>query len=129
VAEKVTLTHKQRQAIPALLASGTVTAAAEAAGISRETLYRWLRTDAQFRAELHAAEALALAETTRRLVALSGHALTTITGVMLDATEPGAIRLRAADVILQRLLQLRELVTLEDRITALEESAGRERVA
>jgi len=78
---------------------------------------------------LHAAEAEALAESTRRLVNLSGQALDTITEVMTDETAPAAVRLRAADTVLARLLQLRELVTLEDRIAALEENAKRERAA
>ena len=123
------LTHKQRRAIPALLASPTVESAAVIAGVSRESLYRWLRTDPLFRAELHAAEAEALAESTRRLVNLSGQALDTITEVMTDETAPAAVRLRAADTVLARLLQLRELVTLEGRITALEENVKRESAA
>jgi len=37
------LTPKQRKAVEALLLTGDVSAAAKAAGVSRESLYRWLR--------------------------------------------------------------------------------------
>src|SRR5215211_3754356 len=114
------LTHKQRRAIPALLNSATIEGAAESAGVSRESLHRWLRTDPAFRDELRAAESEALAEATRRLVGLAARALDTIDAVMGDETAPATVRLRAADTVLARLLQLRELVDLEERVTALE---------
>ncbi len=43
---------------------------------------------------------------------------------MSDLTVPPASRARAADAELGRLLQLRELVMLEARLTTLEEAAG-----
>lgn len=118
------LTHKQRRAIPALLSAPTVEDAAALAGVSRESLYRWLRSDPRFRDELHAAEAAALAETSRRLVGLAGRALATIAGVMDDESASATVRLRAAESVLGHLLRVRELVTLEERITALEQSIG-----
>jgi hypothetical protein len=43
---------------------------------------------------------------------------------MSDSTTPVGARVRAADITLTRLLQLRELATLEARVQALESAAG-----
>ena len=51
-------------------------------------------------------------------------AVATLAKAMSDPTVPAASRVRAADAALGRLLQLRELATLEARLTALEEAAG-----
>jgi hypothetical protein len=45
---------------------------------------------------------------------------------MNDPETPAATRVRAADVVLARLLQLRELATLEARVADLERRAGLE---
>jgi len=47
------LTPKQRKAIEVLVTSGNVTEASAAAGVSRETIYTWMRTDKAFQAERH----------------------------------------------------------------------------
>jgi len=43
---------------------------------------------------------------------------------MADATVPWATKVRSADAVLGRLLQLRELATLEARVAELERAAG-----
>lgn len=123
------LTPKQRKAVRALLAAPDLTAAAKETGVSRDTLYRWLQEPA-FAAALHAAEADALAAVSRSLVRLAERAAATLEGAMADEATPAATRVRAADAVLGRLLQVRELVTLEERVRELEarmEVAGDER--
>lgn len=121
---KVTL--RQRRAVEALLTSGDVAAAAAAAAVSRKTVYRWLKQPA-FRAELENAEAEALQALQRRLVALGARAGDVLEAAM-ESGERTADRLRAADITLARLLQLRELVDWDARLSALEaQLAGKER--
>ena len=117
------LKPKQRRAVEALLTTGEVSAAAQSVGVSRETLYRWLRQPV-FHQAVRQAEAQALDDLSRLLVRLGRTAVATLAKAMSDPTVPPASRVRAADAALSRLLQLRELATLEARLTALEEAAG-----
>ena len=116
------LSSKQRKAIQALLVTGEVKAAAAEAGVHRDTLHRWLK-DPKFLGAVHAAEAEALDELSRLLVGLGRTAVSTIATAMSDPVTPVATRVRAADVALGRLLQLRELAQLEARVQALEQAA------
>jgi hypothetical protein len=120
---RATLTPKQRKAVTALLAMGEVKAAAAEAGISRDTLHRWLKQPA-FLAAVREAEADALDELSRLLVRLGRTAVATVAKAMTDPGTPAATKVRAADVALGRLLQLRELAQLEARVQALEAAAG-----
>jgi hypothetical protein len=122
---RTTLTGKQQKAVAALLATGEVKAAAAEVGISRETLHRWLKQPL-FLAAVRQAEAEALDELSRLLVRLGRTAVATIAKAMSDPVTPAATRVRAADVALNRLLQLRELAQLEARVQALEAPAGLE---
>jgi hypothetical protein len=119
------LTGKQQKAVAALLSTGEVKAAAAEAGISRETLHRWLKQPV-FLEAVRAAEADALDELSRLLVRLGRTAIATIAKAMNDPITPPATRVRAADAALGRLLQLRELAQLEARVQALEQAAGLE---
>ena len=117
------LTAKQRKAVDALLATGEVTAAAKDAGIHRDTLHRWLK-DPVFNQAVKEAEARAIDDLSRMLVRLGRTATSTLAKAMTDSSTPMSTRVRAADVALSRLLQLRELATLEARVTELEQRAG-----
>ena len=117
------LTPKQRRAVEALLATGEVTAAARDAGVAKDTMYRWL-DQAPFLAAVREAEAGALDELSRLLVRLSRTAVATLAKAMNDPTTPAATRVRAADATLGRLLQVRELATLDARVAELERLAG-----
>ncbi len=114
----MTLTPKQRRAVAALLTCGDVSAAAQAAGVNRGTLYRWLKQPA-FQQALREAEGEALADLQRRLVSLGSDAADVLAAAM-QTSEETRTRLRAADVVLGRLLQLRELIDLERRVSELE---------
>ena len=119
------LTPKQRQAVEALLTTGEVAAAAQAAGVSRDTLYRWLKQPAFLQA-VRDTEARALDDLSRLLARLGRTAAATLAKAMSDPAAPWATRVRAADAALGRLLQLRELATLEARVAELERVAGLE---
>src|SRR5215218_5614284 len=117
------LTAKQRKVVEALLSNGEVAATSRETGVSRETIHRWLRQPA-FNQAVRDAEARAVDDLSRMLVRLGRSATSTLAKAMTDATSPVATRVRAADVALGRLLQLRELATLEARVSDLERSVG-----
>ena len=112
------LTPAQRKAIECLLTTGNTTEAALAAGVHRSTLYKW-KTDEQFVMGLREAEQAAVAGLARSLAGLGECAASTLRAA-LDPSEKITIRLRAAEIVIDNLLKLRELVTLEARIEALE---------
>jgi hypothetical protein len=117
------LTPKQRKAVEALLSTGEVSAAAKEAEVSRATLHRWLNEPA-FLGAVRDAESRALDDLSRVLVRLGRTAAATLAKAMNDPTAPYATRVTAANASLSRLLQLRELATLEARVRSLEVQAG-----
>lgn len=119
------LTGKQKRAVEALLATGEVAAAAKDAGVHRDTLHRWLKQPLFVQA-VRETEARALDDLSRLLVRLSRTAAATLAKAMNDPAVPAATRVRSADIVLGRLLQLRELATLETRVMELERLAGLE---
>ena len=123
MADNGSLSARQQRAIAALLASKTVAEAAAAARVGERTLFRWLAEDAAFRAALSQAEGELLATTTRRLLGLQGQALEALE-YLLTRGESEGVRLRAAQVALELSLKLREQVSIEQRLQALEQAQG-----
>jgi len=117
------LSPRQRRALESLLVTGDVTAAAAAAGVTRQTVHRWLALDV-FKAALREGEAAKLEALSRSLVRLGDKATQALEGALDDAQPAAAgLRVRSADIVLGRLLQLKELVDLEARVSALEGEA------
>jgi hypothetical protein len=119
IATEKKLTTQQRKAIETLFTTGSVSAAALAAGVNRATIYKWRNNDETFAEAIQEAEADAVAGLARSLAGLGESAA----AALFDALQPGekmSTRLRAAEIVTDRLLKLRELVTLEARIQALE---------
>ena len=73
-----------------------------------------------FREELQAATRASLENLSRGLVTLGGRALEVLAAALDDPTTNQAAKVRAADIILSKILALRELVDLEERISELE---------
>jgi hypothetical protein len=113
------LTARQQRAIEALLVERNITNAAKAAKVSRRTLHAWL-TDAQFCSELHRSANDVMESSVRRLKALSASAVDALEDSMQASVKP-AVRVRAADVTLAKLMHLSEFTELEQRLAALEE--------
>ena len=113
------LKPKQSKALAALLDTGSITGAAEAAGVTRETLHSWLRDD-EFKQALRAAEDEAIRTMTIRLTANTDAAITKVVDIMNDPTTPRSVALRAADTVLGRVLELRELTIVEERLASIE---------
>lgn len=103
--------QKQSAALQALIDSKTLTEAAEKAGISRKTLYNYVRNDVQFaRAYKQIIEetATAAAETVEERAV---RATDTIEQIMNDQEQPANIRLKAAEMILAECDKKRTRVT------------------
>lgn len=113
------LSSKQRAAIAALIAGCNHQEAAAKAGVHGNRITEWMR-DPAFIQGLRDAEALALEAVSRDLLALASKARLAIETVLDDDQAADSIKLRAADVVLTKLLAIRELASLEARITALE---------
>lgn len=116
------ITPRQRLAMEKLLTGADVASAETAAKVSRQTVYRWQRS-APFADALAEAEAEKMSMMTRGLLNLGATAMLTLyEGMKGKAT---GTQVRAADAVYNRMLQLRELWTLEARISALETAAAR----
>ena len=123
MAENSALTPKQQRAISALLASKTMGEAAQSAGVGERTLYTWLTLPA-FRAALSAAEGELIDQAVRRLLRLQDLSIDTIEAMLGDADASQAVRLRAAQLVLEITLKMREQRDVEQRLSALEQAAG-----
>jgi hypothetical protein len=113
------ISTRQRRALAVLLEGQTMGAAATAAGVSPATLYRW-RHEPAFVAELRAGESELIAGALRSLTALARPAVTVAGSVLEDRSAAPGVRLRAAQVVIEALLRLKEAADLEARIVALE---------
>lgn len=111
---------KKTAAIVALLGGASQTAAAKAAGVNPRTLRTWLTEDPNFRANLRAAEAEAVSGMSRRLLGLGDLALDALADLLTDDETPDGLKLRTAQIVLERFMALRELADLETRIVDLE---------
>ena len=123
MSENVRLTQKQKLALAALLAGGTETQAAAAAGVNPRTLARWRESEA-FRDALRDESAALVQDALAALRALLRPAAMVLWRVLADDQMSAACRLRAAGMVLENVLRLGELVDHEARIAALERGAG-----
>lgn len=89
------------RALRALAECDSLTAAAEAAGLSRPTLYSYLR-DKSFRERLQQQRAVHAIERAEALQEARAAAIRTITSVMNDKTASPAARVMAAKALIQQ---------------------------
>lgn len=117
-----TLTTKQQRALASLVAAKSIGEAAANAGISERTLTRWL-ADPAFRAALSLVESELIDSAVRHLLGLQGTAIAVLEDILTNPDVPASVKLRAATSTLDILLRLREMASLERRLTALEQKA------
>jgi hypothetical protein len=96
--------RKKEDAILALLTTRTTEEAARAVNVSAKTLLRWQK-EPEFDAAYRAAKRAAFGQSIARLHYLSSSAVSTLGKIMLDASTPPAIRVRAADSILNHTVK------------------------
>ena len=112
------LTAAQQRAIPALLGNKTVEQAAQQAGVSTRSLYRWL-AEPVFAAALRSAEGELLAAAVRSLAGLQAEAIATLHSAL--SAPKVADKIKAATALLNYGVQLRQTYVLEQRLAALEQ--------
>ncbi len=113
------LTPKQQAVLAALLSGATQAEAARAAGVGEKTVWRWRREPA-FEAALRAGGAELVAAALRNLSALAQPAAATLGAILADDSASTSAKLKAAGIVFDNLLRLREQVDLAERIAALE---------
>jgi len=96
------LTPDQVKVVLALAQGNTYTAAAQAAGLNRVTIHRWLKTQEAFAAAVEQARADYILTLRDQLKDYTVHALATLGALLDDPNTPPAVRFRIAMVILNR---------------------------
>ena len=113
------LTRKQEQAIAALIAESTLEKAAEKAGVSVSTLYRWLQKE-EFQKAYQAQRREVVNHAVTQLQRATTTAVSTLEDVMRDATAPASARVSAARAVLEMAVEGIKRDDTERRLTELE---------
>ncbi len=113
------LSRKQESAIAALLQCPTLATAAQRAGISEATLWRWLQRP-DFEARYRAAREASVTQAITQLQQTTGHAVATLREIIEDTEAPASSRVAVAKTVLDLAFRLRETETLEERLAVLE---------
>lgn len=117
--ESDSITPRQARVIASLLAGRTVARAAEDAGVSESTAYRYLRDEA-VKAALQAAQAEAINAAVSALSGAAHRMALVLVSIALDPEVNPAVRVQAARAALVENLRVKEQYALEERISALE---------
>lgn len=116
------LSPAQHQAVVALLERPTVKEAAEAAGVHKATVYRWLQEEG-FQAAYRQARREAVSRATARLQQITMEAVEALREIVGDPSQQGASRVGAARCILDYAAKMTELEDFEARLARLEEGS------
>jgi hypothetical protein len=114
------LSHKQEQAIAALLSEATITSAAEKVGVAEVTVHRWLKLP-HFTAAYREARRQAVEKGIAQIQQASWAASSTL--IRLLGSGSDSVRLRAAQTILEHANKGVEVLDFEERLAALEQKA------
>ena len=116
---KAELTPRQLKAIQALLTENSMELAAKACGVSTATLGRWKR-EFYFSTAFKSARADLFETAMTKLQGATGEAVDVLLGVMRDELSRPGERASAARTILEFAVRSKEMIELEGRLTALE---------
>jgi len=115
------MSRRQRRFLVALATCRTVRDATKSAGINEATAWRYLQDPALKRA-LAELQTAVLGHAARLLATEMGAAIDVLGQIMRDEEASDSSRVSAARAVLDSGLRLAELVTLAERVAALEES-------
>jgi hypothetical protein len=115
--------RKQEEAIAALLTQRNVEEAAKSIGVASKTLLRWLQVP-EFQTSYREAQRAAFNQSVARLQQASGAAVSTLLKIMVDASTPPSVRVRAADSVLDHSNKAIEIEDIEHRVAELERAAA-----
>ena len=114
------LDDKQERALAAVLTHATLKEAAEDAGCSVTTLWRYMQEPA-FAKRLREARRELVSHATIRLQNAVGDSVRVLHEIVNDSTAPAAVRVTAAVAVYKQAVQVVETDALEARVEALEE--------
>jgi transposase-like protein len=118
--DSASLSARQLRAIEALVDGKTNAQAAQRAGVNVSTLYRWRTESAPFMAALKDAQNAAFGEGIEALRRGVKTAVRTCETLM-RGNQPPMVRVRAATALLAHALRANDVVSVEERLRALEE--------
>jgi transposase-like protein len=114
--------RKKEEAIVALLTQRNVEEAARSVDIDPKTLLRWMK-EPEFDAAYREARRAAFGQSIARLQQGTSAAATTLLKIMIDASAPPSVRVRAADSIFNHAAKAIEIEDIEARLSELELAA------
>jgi hypothetical protein len=114
------LSGKQQQALMALMAKPTISAAAEAAGLGESTLRAWL-ADATFHTAYMEARRQAMSHAVAMLQQASAMAVVTLYEVMTDKDNAASTRANAAKTVLEMAMRGLELESVIAEVEQLKQ--------
>ncbi len=97
---------KKQKALAALAESSTLTEAANKAGISRRTLYAYIREDLDFSVAYKSMQERAIIDTYEAAAEQRAKAIGVLESIMNDMEQPVALRLRAALAVIDKANKL-----------------------
>jgi phage terminase small subunit len=118
VQEEKQLTSQQERLIAALLAGNNIQVAASIAGVSEKTADRWLALPHVQKAYKNAQQVV-FDEAINLLITDISDARATLNAIMKDTETPAATRVRAAQILLEKAIDLRKVSDLERQIAEL----------
>jgi hypothetical protein len=118
---KPDLSTRQRRGLASLMTSRTIPEAAQAAGVTERTFYRWLVLPA-FAAELKTRQAGIIDQAAGRLVQELSKAIETL-AELRDGAKGEGVRRQAASELIDKCFAIREQTDLEKRLSDLERQA------
>jgi hypothetical protein len=116
---------RKTKAVQALLQYGTKEKAAQEAGISVVTLWRWMKQP-PFQEALRQARREAFSQSTGRLQQASSVAVSTLLRVMAGPDTPASSKVQASRSVIELSQKSFELEDMEIRLARLEKLAGHE---
>jgi predicted DNA-binding protein (UPF0251 family) len=122
--DNLSLSKRQKQALPIFASNLTIEEACERAGISRNTFYEWLK-EPQFKLELDRLRNEIVNEAVNHLKITSTKAAKTL-GDLLERDDSPTVQRAAANDVLGHVMKFMELKELEDRLADVERHIGRQ---
>ena len=122
---RILATKNNEQILAALVATGSVRAAAKAVGVS-ETTIRARLNDPDFRKEYETAKGAVLTEACDSLAARLTHAVEVLVDVLDNTENAATVRVSAADSLLRHGLRYIEMGNILLRLDALEQRTNGE---
>ena len=123
------LNSRKIRVLNAMLCSRSVEDAANLAGVSTTTIFRWLREDEHFKAEYRKNSSQLMEVALRRLKQICSVAIETLASIMADGEATSASRVTAARATLELTLKIDEHRDLVDRVERLETRLGKGKVS